>query len=119
MRNLVKKISLVILFSPAVLFFVSCTNIKRGNDGNIKNYPFSQNLETDWIRNGDPIQFEGELWYPQDGTESLLDSEVYLLGEYRGVQFFVDKLDVRPFNRLYTKFGVNKFRYYTKRNTND
>ena len=85
-----------------------------GNEGSVQTYP-PMAVEAKWIRNGEPVEFEGELWYPSDGIESLLDSEVYLLGEYRGIQIFVDKLDVRPYNRLYTKFSKNKFRYYKKK----
>ena len=80
----------------------------------MQTYPV-QSTEPVWIRNGEPIEFEGELWYPMDGVETLLDAEVYILGEYRGVQFFVDKVDVRPYDRLYTKFGKNAFRYFEKR----
>ena len=72
--------------------------------------------EAEWIRQGEPIEFEGERWYPVDGVENLLDSEVYLAGEYRGVQIFVEKMDVRPYDRLYTKFEKNRFRYFEKRN---
>ncbi len=45
-----------------------------------------------------------------------MDSEVLLLGEYRNVQFFIDKIDVRPYARLYTKFANNQFRFFKKRN---
>ena len=88
-------------------------------------YPNSQQLysfpdiETEWIRDGQPLEFEDERWYPTDRVENLLDNEVYLLGEYRGVQFFVDKTDVRPFERLYTKFGGHKFRVFEKKGKND
>ena len=75
--------------------------------------------EADWIIEGRPIEFEGELWFPQDNVDILLDSEVSLVGEYKGVQFFVEKIDVRPYDRLYTKFGRNKFRAFTKRSLND
>ena len=71
-------------------------------------------MEAEWIRNGEPIEFEDELWYPADSIEIFLDSEVSLIGEYQGVQFFIDKVDVRPFERLYTKFGRNKFRFFEK-----
>ena len=75
----------------------------------------STSLEADWIRNGEPIEFENELWFPADGVEGFLDSEMRLVGEHKGVEFFIDKVDVRPFNRLYTKFDKNKFRFYEKR----
>ncbi len=70
--------------------------------------------EAEWIRSGEPIEFEGELWYPSDDTEILLDNEVFLLDEYKGVEFFIEKTDVRPYNNLFTKFGHNKFRIFTK-----
>lgn len=84
-----------------------------GNVGNLQSYPVSP-IEAQWICDGEPLEFEGERWYPADGTESFLDSEVYSLGEYRGVQFFADKEDVRPYGRLYTKFGKNRFRYFER-----
>lgn len=71
-------------------------------------------LESDWIRNGEPIIFENESWYPKDDVDILTDSEVYLLGEYNGVQFFAEKMDIRPYHRLYTKFSENKYRIYRK-----
>ena len=71
-------------------------------------------LEAEWIRNGEPIEFEGEQWYPADALENLLDSEVYLAGEFRGVSLFVDMSDVRPYERLYTRFGRNKYRFFER-----
>ena len=91
-----------------------CSGVK-GNVGKMPTFPVP-NMEAEWIRNGEPIEYEGHKWFPQDHFDILLDSEVYLLGEYRGVQFFVDKVDVKPYNRLYTKFSTNKFRSYRKEN---
>lgn len=71
-------------------------------------------LEAAWIREGEPIIFEGTSWYPQDDIENLFENELYLLGEYQGVEYFVEKMDVRPYNRLYTKFGKNRFRLFEK-----
>ncbi|MFT5387351.1 MAG: hypothetical protein ACI9F2_000876 [Lysobacterales bacterium] len=73
-----------------------------------------KDLEPEWIRNGEAIEFEGEMWHPQDGIEGFKDSEMYYLGEYRNTQIFIDKVDVRPYNRIYTKFSTNKFRYFKK-----
>lgn len=84
-----------------------------GNSGQVQTFKVPM-VENEWIRNGEPIDFEGSLWYPADSTEWLMDNEVFLLGEYRGVQFFAEKVDVRPYNRLYTKFGINKFRFFEK-----
>jgi len=72
-------------------------------------------IEEEWIRQGQPLEFEGDLWYPQDGIEVFLDSEVYYIGEYKSASFFIDKQDVRPYNRLYTKFDKNQFRYFKKK----
>lgn len=90
-----------------------CRTVK-GNVGEMPSYPFPAR-EAQFILNGEPIEFEGEFWFPADDTESLLDSEIFLLGEYRGVQFFIEKTDVRPYKRLYTKFGRNKYRYFETR----
>ena len=85
----------------------------KGNEGDMNKFS-TPKIEADWILNGEPIEFEGESWYPQDGFDILLATEVYRIGEYKGVEFFVDRTDVRPYNRLYTKFGQNKFRYFEK-----
>jgi len=90
----------------------------KGNVGRMDVYELPS-IEADWIRSGEAIEFEKELWYPQDRVDILLDSEVYLLGEYKHVQFFVDRTDVRPYNRIYTKFAKNKFRVFEKRKSYD
>jgi hypothetical protein len=91
----------------------------RGNTGNLSVYKIPLQ-EPEWIRNGEPIEFEGQKWYPQDEVDILLDSEVSLVGEYRGVQVFIERVDVRPYRALYTKFGEHKFRSYRlQRETND
>ena len=96
------------------VFFQGCAPAQKGNRGSTSTYPYAYNSEAEWIRNGDPIEFEGEMWYPKDSVETLLDSEVLLLGEYKDVQFFVDKIDVRPYARLYTKFNSKRFRVFKR-----
>lgn len=106
----------VIIFCSIIgimIIFSGCRTTS-GNVGQMQSFALPV-AEEQWILNGEPIEFEGEWWYPQDGIESLQDSEVYLLGTYRDVQYFVDKIDVRPYDRLYTKFGKNKFRFFKKR----
>ncbi len=95
------------------LFFMVGCQASTGNVGRLQVYE-STLVEPEWIRNGEPIVFEKSKWYPVDDVESLQDSEMILLGKYREVQFFVEKVDVRPYNRLYTKFGRNKFRVFEK-----
>ena len=90
----------------------------KGNIGQMQSYPIPV-MEAEWIRNGEPIQFEDEMWYPVDEIENFLDSEIYLVGEYEGVQFFIEKTDVRPYRRLYTKFGKNKFRVFEPKEEHD
>jgi len=86
-----------------------------GGSGKHVQFHASDSIEAEWILNGQPIEFEDQLWYPADGVEGFLDSEMRLIGEHLGVQFFVDKVDVRPYGRLYTKFEKNKFRFFEKR----
>lgn len=106
-----QSLIMLIIITTAVLSGCKSTT---GNSGSVQSYRVLEG-EAEWIRNGEAIEYEGDWWYPQDGVESLLDSEVYLLGEYRGVQFFSDKVDVKPYERIYTKFNKNMFRYYKKK----
>ncbi len=75
--------------------------------------------EPEWIRNGEPIEFEGELWYPRDTVDILTDPEVLPLGKYRGIAFYLQTVDVRPYERIYTKFGKNKFRVFETKSSDD
>lgn len=98
-----------------VVFFTGCSPLPSGgNVGNLQSYP-TPAIEAQWIRDGRPIEFEGSVWYPADGLEAMQDSEVYLVAEYKGVQVFVDRIDVRPYERLYTKFSKNRFRYFRQK----
>jgi len=107
--------SLVSSICCSFLVFIFCgCQASVGNVGQLQSYTFDS-MEPEWIRNGEMIEFEGEQWFPADGIENLLDNEVYAVGEHRGVKFFVEKTDVRPFGRLYTKFNKNKFRYFLRR----
>ena len=91
----------------AALFCVGCQTT-GGNIGRLQSYP-TTSIEAEWIRNGEPITFEEEQWYPADSVEGFLDSEMMPIGTYKDVRFFIDKVDVRPYKRLYTKFGRNQF----------
>jgi hypothetical protein len=102
----VSKRQLLVL-TLACLAITGC--LSSGNSGSIQSYSFMA-VEPKWIREGEPIFFDGKRWYPQDDIEMMQDNEVFLLGEYRGLQIFVAKTDVKPYERLYTKFDVNKYR---------
>lgn len=90
----------------------------EGNIGQMSIYAVPA-TEAKWIKDGQPIEFEGEKWHPQDEIDVLLDSEVEKVGESDGVEFFIEKMDVRPYSRLYTKFARNKFRVFEKNNGED
>lgn len=111
-RRRLKRVYHLLSIVSCLVWQTGCAQ-SPGNVGNLQSYPVAP-VEAPWIRDGESVEFEGELWYPADGTEGFLDTEVYFLGEYRGVPFFADKVDVRPFERLYTKFGKNRFRYFEK-----
>lgn len=112
MNTFYRKLSLFFIVGLAAVV-LGCAG-RAGNNGNVQSYSFP-NVEPDWIRNGESLKYEDTAWYPEDGIESLTDDEVLPIGDYRGVKIFVEKTDVRPYERIYTKFGVNKFRYFKSR----
>jgi len=91
-----------------------CASVNSGNNGQIQSYP-APIIEAAWIRNGEPIDYDGYKWYPVNDYEVLEDSEVFQIIEFRGVQVFVEKISTKPYERIYTKFDKNKFRYYERR----
>lgn len=100
-----------------LLLIAAAAGCALGSDSgvtNINRFSFPD-VEPEWIRSGEPLIFEDEKWFPQDQIDVLRDGEVLLMGDYKDTQFFVERLDVRPFNRLYTKFGANKFRVFRRR----
>lgn len=113
MKVFQKIILMVFVFSIAVALS-GCQGKSASRKRDIKY--FVPEIEAQWIRDGNPIEFEDELWYPRDNVDILLDEEVYRIAEYRGVEVFADKVDVRPYDQLYTKFGKNKFRSFKKKN---
>jgi len=103
----------------ALLFMLTgslggCASVNTGNDGQVQSYP-APAIEAEWIRNGEPIIYDGAKWYPVNDFEVLSDSEVYQITEYKDVQVFVAKIDTKPYQRIYTKFDKNKFRYYERK----
>lgn len=71
--------------------------------------------ESAWIKEGQPIIFEDRSWYPTEDVENLLDSEMDLLGEYKDVPFYIERRQIKPFNRIYTKFGNHQYRLFKQR----
>ena len=105
-------LSLVLVFS---FWLTGCVHKSLDNEGQLQSYP-APLMEASWIREGQPVEYEGQKWYPVNDVEILTDSEVYQIGEYKGVQIFVDKMETKPYSRLFTKFGKNKFRYFERNN---
>ena len=95
-------------------FLGGCASVNSGNDGQVQSYP-APAIEATWIRDGEPIEYDGSKWYPINDYEVLQDSEVYQVCEYKGIQVFVEKISVKPYKRIYTKFDKNKFRYFERR----
>ena len=95
-------------------FLSGCASINSGNNGQVQSYPYPA-IEAGWIRDGEPIEYDGSRWYPVNDYEVLKDSEVFQIGEYKGVQIFVEKIATKPYGRIYTKFEKNKFRYFERR----
>ena len=103
-----KILAVVVLFCLASM--AGCVTPQR--EGGPSVMTVTQLTEPLWVRNGEPIVFEAEDWFPTDEVENLLDSEIYQAGTYRDVPFFIEKTDVRPFDRLYTHFSKNRYRAF-------
>lgn len=103
-----------ILLMMGVFAFSGCAQMDMNkNKGHLQSYPIPA-VEAGWIRNGEALEFEGKSWFPTDDVENLLDEEVYKVGEYKEVGVFVEKIDTKPYERLYTKFARGKFRYFER-----
>ncbi|MFH1359647.1 MAG: hypothetical protein ABIJ41_01245 [Candidatus Omnitrophota bacterium] len=111
MKYSLKILTVCLIISFGVSFLGCEGTIKTKKKPKAYSAPEEEAL---WIRNGEPIKFENEMWYPSDTLENLLDYEVILMGDYRGVEYFIEKADVRPFGQLYTKFAAHKFRKFRK-----
>jgi len=98
-------------------FWGGCVPMNSGNNGQVQSYP-APVIEAGWIRDGQPVEYDGSKWFPVNDYEVLQDSEVFQISEYKGVQVFVEKIATKPYDRIYTKFDKNKFRYF-KRHDDD
>ncbi len=101
------KKNLVFILLILATLYPGCANLERNN-------PDDSIMESQWIRNGEPIIFEDEAWYPKDVIENLKDEEMLLIFTYNGEKVYIEKREVRPYNRLYTKFGKYQFRLFER-----
>jgi hypothetical protein len=107
-----RRILVLTFIMAGVIGFVGCGFPKSGD--NVLSVPTPVN-EPEWIRSGEPILFDNQNWYPTDEVENLMDNELYKVGEYRDVPFYLEKTDVKPFDRVYTRFANNRYRAFEKR----
>jgi hypothetical protein len=70
--------------------------------------------EPDWIREGQPLVYEGANWLPQRRSEVFAESDLEQVGEYRGVPFFAERADLKPYATLYTTLGPYEYRAFKK-----
>ena len=96
------------LFSLLIMIF-GCVSYAPGKFRG--DFPIKEDA---WIREGLPIIFQDQSWYPTEDIENLLDSEMELRGEYKGVPFYIEKRQIQPFNRIYTKFDNHRYRVFKK-----
>ena len=99
----------IIFLGIAALLAAGCAMPAKSLDTGGIDAPLSEPV---WVRNGEPMQMEDAAWYPTDEVENLLDQEMFRLGQYHGVDVFIERTDVKPFARLYTRFAKNRFRAF-------
>ena len=74
MKNKPERLKIGLMFI-LIGFLGGCAAMNSGNDGQVQSYP-TPVIEAQWIRNGDPIEYDGYKWYPGNDYEVLQDSEV-------------------------------------------
>ncbi len=72
-------------------------------------------LEPEWIRNGEPLEIEKTIWYPTDEVERLMEDEMVQIGVFRNVAVFIERVDVKPYARVYTRFDRSRYRSFEPR----
>ncbi len=68
--------------------------------------------EAGWIKDGKPIIHDNRSWYPTEYIENHLDGEMEYVGEFQSVPFYVERRQIKPYNRVYTKFDYHKYRVF-------
>ena len=102
----------------SLLFFIlALFGCAAGSSGRISSdYAIK---DADWIREGRPIIYEDKSWFPTEHIENHLDREMEYLGEFQQVPFYVERRQIKPYNRIYTKFGYHKYRLFLKKKEYD
>ena len=112
------KSSLYMLVIVGWLLFPRCASMGNNSGNEVGGFSYSA-VEPSWIRDGELLEFDNQIWYPQDSVDLFTDDEVMPIGKYKEATIFVDKVDIKPYDRLYTKFGKNKFRLFKLKPQND
>ena len=90
-----------------------CSLPSRSLDSNVN--ASTAITEPEWIRNGEPVEIEQASWYPTDEVERLMDNEVFQIGKYKDVPVFIERVDVKPYARVYTRFEKGRYRAFEPR----
>lgn len=101
-------IFILLFFISSLLGCVAGSSSRRYGDYAMK--------EADWIKEGRPLINKNNKWYPTEYIENHLDSEMEYVGEFQQVSFYVERRQIKPYNRIYTKFEYHKYRRFTKKN---
>lgn len=71
--------------------------------------------EAGWIKEGKPIIHDDKSWYATEYIENHLDNEMEYVGEFQSVPFYVERRQIKPYNRIYTKFDYHKYRVFLEK----
>ncbi len=75
--------------------------------------------EAGWVKEGKPIIFESRSWYPTEYIENHVDSEMDYVDQFQNVPFYVERRQIKPFDRIYTKFDYHKYRLFIEKKSYD
>lgn len=75
--------------------------------------------EAAWIKDGKPILYDNKSWYPTEFIENHLDKEMEYIDSFQKVPFYVERRQIRPYDRLYTKFDYHKYRMFLEKKSYD
>lgn len=98
------------IFALLILSFAGCAASQSGSFS--REY---KSKEAGWIKEGKPIIFEARSWYPTEYIENHIDSEMDYVDQFQNVPFYVERRQIKPFDRIYTKFDYHKYRLFLEK----
>lgn len=105
-----KKGLLTTILALLVLGAAGCAT----NQSGAFNKDFSTR-EAGWVKEGKPIIFGSSSWYPTEYIENHLDAEMEYVDQFQNVPFYVERRQIKPFDRIYTKFDYHKYRLFLEK----